>query len=102
MANLFDNDDSLFGSADDLFGGGDAALKRLRSAIKAFVHQSDWSGTQPRDIVAAARLLQFLINKKLEPNSLAARSASALECAIEGVIYNVTGKHLPPEALFRD
>lgn len=102
MTNLFDHDDSIFESDDSLFGGGEASLKRLRSAIKTFLHQHEQLTRQPRDIVATAQLLKFLLNKKLEPHTPEARSVSVMECAIEGVIYNVTGKHLPPEALFRD
>lgn len=96
MANLFDNDEP--GLFDDTHT---AALKRLRGALGAFVNGDHWMQSS-HEIKATTRLLQLLLDKQLRPNDRTVHSEAVFECALEGVVYATTGKHLPPEALFRD
>jgi len=93
MGNLFDSDESLF-------GGGDAAVRRLQQSVQSFLHGAMWAGNRDRDVVAAAKFLDFLITRSLKPRT--SHADAELEVAVDSVIRSVTGKHLPPEALFRD
>jgi hypothetical protein len=96
MANLFDSDEP--GLFDD---SPTASLKRLRGAVGAFIN-NDNLAQQSHGVRATARLLLLLLNKQLQPHHPTSTSEAVFECALEGVIYATTGKHLPPEALFRD
>lgn len=88
--NLFDPEESLFG------GDPRNRFQRLRSAVKAFLREQFEADDTAADVVAAARLLRLLLDRKIGDNDggPAANSPSVLEMMVDTVVVSTVGREM--------
>lgn len=90
--NLFEPDPK-----ESLFGGDPRdRFQMLRSAVQVFLNkQTDSGDHQSPEIVAAARLLRLLLDRKIGNGyPPASQSPAVVEMLVDGVLWNTLGRHL--------